>query len=309
MNEFYVYEWYIIETNEVFYVGKGKKGRYKNINNRNKFFKDMYNTHNCDVRIIRNNLSEEEAFNLEKEIIKYYRENYKKYRLTNQTDGGDGISGWKPSEEFRVKQSKLNKIRWQNENYRNKIIAIRNDKNGIYKSQEFRKKISNLVRGENNPNYGNNWSEEQKEKLRQKMLGKYKGKNNPNSKQIMCIETGEVFNCILDAQIKYNINTYSSLTIALNQEVTRTAGNKHWIFITNDNKHWLNDRNKRFKYLLWILSITKPAKYYINIKTLEIYNKSQLINKMNIGIRRFNKEIKNNKEYVLIKEYYGRLIQ
>ena len=27
MNEYYVYEWYNIDTNEVFYVGKGKKDR------------------------------------------------------------------------------------------------------------------------------------------------------------------------------------------------------------------------------------------------------------------------------------------
>ena len=34
MNEYYVYEWYNVDTNEVFYVGKGKKDRYKHIKNR-----------------------------------------------------------------------------------------------------------------------------------------------------------------------------------------------------------------------------------------------------------------------------------
>ena len=29
MNEYYVYEWFIVDTNEVFYVGKGKGNRYK----------------------------------------------------------------------------------------------------------------------------------------------------------------------------------------------------------------------------------------------------------------------------------------
>lgn len=81
-----------------------------------------------------------------------------------------------------------------------------------------------------------------------------------------------------------------------------------YVIETNEVFYVGKGKNKRFKYLLWILSITKPAKYYINIKTLEIYNKNQLINKMNISTRRFNKEIKNNKEYVLIKEYYSRLI-
>lgn len=29
MNQFYVYEWFIVETEEVFYIGKGKGKRYK----------------------------------------------------------------------------------------------------------------------------------------------------------------------------------------------------------------------------------------------------------------------------------------
>lgn len=28
---FYVYEWYIVETGEIFYVGKGCKNRYKSM--------------------------------------------------------------------------------------------------------------------------------------------------------------------------------------------------------------------------------------------------------------------------------------
>jgi hypothetical protein len=34
--------------------------------------------------------------------------------------------------------------------------------------------------GKDNPNYGNKWTEEQKENLRNKTIGKYIGKNNPN---------------------------------------------------------------------------------------------------------------------------------
>ena len=77
MNEYYVYEWFIVDTNEVFYVGKGKGNRYKEHKRRNKFFIDMYSTHKCDVRKIYENLSEEDAFKKEKELIAYYRKKYK----------------------------------------------------------------------------------------------------------------------------------------------------------------------------------------------------------------------------------------
>lgn len=73
-NYFYIYEWYNIDTNEVFYVGKGCRNRYKNIQNRNLKFKDYYNNHNVDVRIIKKNLTEEEAFQLEKEITNKYKQ-------------------------------------------------------------------------------------------------------------------------------------------------------------------------------------------------------------------------------------------
>lgn len=52
-NEYYIYEWFIIPTNEVFYVGKGKNKRYKTVRNRNKYFLDMYKAHECDVRIVK----------------------------------------------------------------------------------------------------------------------------------------------------------------------------------------------------------------------------------------------------------------
>lgn len=86
--DFYVYEWYNKDTNEVFYVGKGKKNRWKSTKDRNQYFKNYYNKHNCDVRKVKINLMENEAFALEKELIGKYREvNQAKCNLT---DGGEG---------------------------------------------------------------------------------------------------------------------------------------------------------------------------------------------------------------------------
>lgn len=51
-NVYYIYEWYNIETGEVFYVGKGKTRRKNDLFGRNKFFIDYYNTHKRCNRII-----------------------------------------------------------------------------------------------------------------------------------------------------------------------------------------------------------------------------------------------------------------
>lgn len=89
-DNFYVYEWYNKNTNEVFYVGKGRNQRYKNITQRNNYFKNYYNKYPCDVRLIKTNLKEEDAFNLEKELIKKYRNNNQ--CKCNLTDGGEGCT-------------------------------------------------------------------------------------------------------------------------------------------------------------------------------------------------------------------------
>lgn len=65
---FYVYEWYIIETNEVFYVGKGSKKRYLS-KQHNAMFKEFIKRFECESRIVKYYNSEEEAFNGEYERI------------------------------------------------------------------------------------------------------------------------------------------------------------------------------------------------------------------------------------------------
>ena len=70
---FYVYAWNNKNSGEVFYVGKGKDKRYKNIHARNELFLEYIKNNEVDVKIILNNLSEEEAFNKEKEVTEYYK--------------------------------------------------------------------------------------------------------------------------------------------------------------------------------------------------------------------------------------------
>lgn len=275
---YYVYEWYIIETNEIFYVGKGKDNRYKTVK-RNKFFNDMYNSHNCNVRIVYDKLSEKEAFAKEIELIKYYRKNFLKYRLTNQTDGGEGISGWKAPNKFK-------------------------------------EKISKLVKGKNNPNYNNNWTEEQKERLRkiQKQNPIYKNESNPNAKRIMCLETGEIFECIKYCLIKYFIKNETSISIAL-KERQRTAGGLHWIEINNKNINYFKIDQNRINYLIESISLNKNYVGIICIEDKIIFNsKKSLSNFLNITVAKINwslkkigKLIHNNKTYILIKDY-SRLI-
>jgi len=178
--------------------------------------------------ILESNLSLKRACELEKYYIKLF--NTKSPNGYNLTDGGEGTVGWVPTEDFRRKQSKIHKEQWNDPEFRMKMMDIRQSSNSVYKSKEFREKISQLVSGENNPNYKHYWTDEQKQNLRVKQQNNpiYKNENNPNAKRIMCVETGEIFECMKYAMEKYGIKAHGSLTVALKYP-TRTAGGLHWI--------------------------------------------------------------------------------
>ena len=84
---YYVYAWYVKETYEIFYIGKGTGNRCKCKKRENKYFMNMLNSHECDYVILKNNLNEKEAFDLEKKWISVLRET--NFRLTNATNGGE----------------------------------------------------------------------------------------------------------------------------------------------------------------------------------------------------------------------------
>lgn len=190
------------------------------------------------------------------------------------------------------------------------MYKIRSDENGVYKSKEFRTKISNIVKGVKNPNYGNRWTQEQKDSLGKirKEKGLAKGANNPKAKSIICLETGEVFKLVSAAQKRYGVKSITSFSIALKNS-NRLAGNLHWKVYDND---LLNEQN-RFNELVFILS--QSQKYPICcVQTHETYNsRKDFLKNKKIGIKKFNKEYsKHNKitiggnEYMYVKDYISR---
>ena len=94
---------YLREDDTPYYVGKGTGRRVYRKGRRIKPPKDL-------SRIIfhAQNLTEEEAFTIEIELIqKYGRIDNNTGILRNLTDGGKGISGWITSEENKAKMSEL----------------------------------------------------------------------------------------------------------------------------------------------------------------------------------------------------------
>lgn len=158
-NLFYVYLHRKKTNNDVFYVGKGFGKRAWKKTSRSEYWKRIENKYGRIVEIVKDGLQENEAFELEKEVIAFYgRKN-----LCNLNDGGYG--GTNPSQETRLKMSVAKKGKKSSpETIEKKRIASTGRKH----SEETKEKISLYLKGKS----GKKHTKETKEKLRQINLGK-----------------------------------------------------------------------------------------------------------------------------------------
>lgn len=137
MREYYVYEWIRLDTNEPFYVGKGKGNRWKDFR-RSKYFKNIINKTSVAVNILHEELDEQTAFDLECWYIHEYIFEYG-YTLTNLTWGGEGTS---PTEETR-KKMKESKLGTNNPMYNRSPYDNKSEE----EQKEYKQKISNSCLG------------------------------------------------------------------------------------------------------------------------------------------------------------------
>ena len=150
---FYVYKWYNVETNEIFYIGKGCGGRYMNTTERNKYFKDYYEHNKCASEIIEYFDDEQEALKREHELIIQYKALGQ--CQCNLDDGGKGGLAfiWTPEmrEYFSInnpmKNDEQRKRMSENNPMKNpdvaKKVALSKSKKVFYQGEELY--ISDLV--------------------------------------------------------------------------------------------------------------------------------------------------------------------
>ena len=106
--EYYVYIHSNPETKEVFYVGIGKDNRaWNKWAGRNKFWDNYVNKYGFEVEIIAENLTREQAEDIEIKLIAHLgrRQIDEGGTLVNRSTGGDGSKGYTHTEEYKQKMS------------------------------------------------------------------------------------------------------------------------------------------------------------------------------------------------------------
>jgi len=182
------------DTNQVFYIGIGKtKHRAYSKKNRNKYWHNIVNKVEYDIDIIYNELTLEEAFTKEIELIKFYgRADLNQGSLVNMTDGGEGGKGSKLTNKHKLAllNSKLGKT--YSEEHRKRISESKLGKKRKPFTEEHKQKIREGAKGRIYK-----VSDETKEKIRKSLMGrknpllseKMKGKPSWNKGKKMSEET------------------------------------------------------------------------------------------------------------------------
>lgn len=214
MNEerkYYVYHWINDQINQPFYVGKGCGDRYKRTGkgHRNIWFMRYINKHKCHPQVIISNLSQKQAFEKQIQTIRKYKQSG--YTLCNLTQGGEGSP--------------------------HPVIT-----------EEYRAKYRQMLKGQNNPNYGNKWTDQQRKHLSElkKSRGDAKGSNNPRAYKVMCVQTGQIFGCQRQAARSLGLQDGGSINHALKQ---RRFVAKGFHFVSGDLIVELSTKQKRNQYL------------------------------------------------------------
>ena len=231
LKDYYVYIYYRLDTNEPFYVGKGKDDRWKRLNEatrgHNKHFMNIINKIPIAVIIEKDNLTESEAFYWEEKIInklvfeygfsidiKGNRSNEHYCHLVNKTWGGEGASGCnsyenKTEEEMKEIKKKLSE-------------ASKGENNPMYGKDwregkteeeilEHNRRISESIKGEKHPWWGRHHTEETRKKQSEAKKGKYDGKNHPGAKSVICLTTKKIFFTAKEGAKYYNIKSSSNI--------------------------------------------------------------------------------------------------
>lgn len=214
INKYCVYK-HIKPNGEVFYIGMGNKKRPYTFSDRSDFWKKITSKYDYKIIIIKNNISKNEAYKLERMLIsKYGRRDLGKGTLVNHTDGGDGSYNVVISEETRLKISIANTGSKRSNETKKKMseaakgrvftaetrLKMSNSAKNKTMTEEHKNKLWFSRFGAENGMYKRTHSEETKEKIRQKAIGRKMPYNQRIAmcKKIVDTKTGIIYNSIDD---------------------------------------------------------------------------------------------------------------
>lgn len=224
-----VYRHRRLDNNQIFYVGISEnKKRANNKTKRSDWWKKIVKKTNYKVEIIYENLTREDACELEIFLISLYgRRNLRTGCLVNVTDGGDaGTVGRKATDEQIKKMSILRKgIKLSDETKKRMSETHKALGTKPIITEESLKKKSDSMKGKSSFMKGKKHSEETKIKI----SNAKRGVESKKKKKVVQInpfnnETVKIFNSYTEAYQETKINNI----VRCIKGLRKTAGNYKW---------------------------------------------------------------------------------
>ena len=214
-----------------------------------------YGSKNFSKKIIKSFETSEEAFKFEKEIIEQLDcvNNYKYYNMSDGGIGGVGtLSGKTELEKVEIYNRMKNTLKGKMAGEKNPMYGKVSAMKGKKHTKEAREKMSKALKGKpfskehrkniSKSKIGMKLSEETKKKISENHRN-VSGKNNPmygitgekhhGARKIICLTTGEIFNCIKTAAIETKSDRVNISHCCKGKR--KTTGNKKWMYLEDYN--------------------------------------------------------------------------
>ena len=238
---YYTYA-YLREDGTPYYIGKGKNGRIYRKSRR----KIKPPTDKSRIIFLKQNLTEEEAFKHEIYMIAVFgRKDLGTGILYNKTDGGEGMGGYKHSEEF------IERMKNNNPSKDPKVSQIKSKKLSGKNNPMFGK------RGKDSPNYGKPRTKESIEKRTKSFCKKTYAIISPDGEKFITknmsefcrehnLDKGNMSSVIL-GKSKHHKGWVCSLMIGDNfpEDLVKYEPKKY-CFISPDGNEYVTENLKRF---------------------------------------------------------------
>lgn len=182
---------------------------------------------------------------------------------------------------------------------------------GMIVTDEFRKRMSQIVSGTNNPNYGHRWTDEMKKRLSEKMSqGQRKGSNNARAIKVIRVEDLHIYGTQLEAAIDSGVSCAASVIRCINHK-NYVANGYHFVKYSDELYRYLLDDDNHFSYLCSCYLQSKTIKI-ADLTNKKFYNKSEFIREINhqtgITTRRLRQLIDSQKNFTINNIKYQLLV-
>ena len=187
-----------------------------------KYGRENFTVEQIDVACSFDELDDKEQY-----WIKYY-DSMNRDKGYNLKGGGHKNHVFSEETRLKLKNSLKNSVKFK-ENVRSESRRRK-----LSESHKGKKQSKETIAKRVKYHIGRKASEECRRKISESKIGRFKGGENPNARKVICLDTGEIFDCILNASIAKKANKTSIRYVCIGKR--NHAGGYRWRYVNEEKE-------------------------------------------------------------------------